>query len=74
VIREPGTPWLASALANAWGKHLLVTPHGRVVYPLLQSALEVRNGFGAAPKPHLLAEIISSSPADAALPTRDADL
>lgn len=52
----------------------LVTPDRRVVYPLLQRALEVRHALRAAPEPHLLAEVVPAPPADAAPAARDAHL
>ncbi len=51
-----------------------MTPHGWVVDSLLQGALEVRDAFGATPEAHLLAEVVSTSPADSALAAGDADL
>jgi len=55
-------------------EHLLVTPDRWVVYPFLESALEVGHRFGTTPKPHLLAEVITTLPADAALAAWDANL
>ena len=45
-----------------------------MVYPLLKSALEVRDRFGTTPKPHLLAQVVSTFAADATLAAGDADL
>ena len=53
---------------------LLVTPDGRMVYPVLERALEMREALRTTPEPHFLAEIVAAFPADAALSTRDAHL
>lgn len=55
-------------------KNELMTPNSRVIYPLLEGALEVRDALGAAPEPHLPAEVVPAPPADGALAARDADL
>lgn len=44
-----------------------------MVDTLLERALEVRDGFGTAPKSHSLAEIISTLAADAALTAGNAN-
>ncbi len=51
-----------------------MAPHGWVVDPLLEGALEVRDALGTTPETHLLAEVVAAFPADAALSARDADL
>jgi hypothetical protein len=50
-----------------------MTPNGWVVYFLLQSTLEMRYAFCAAPEAHFFAEIVSPLSADATLTTRDAN-
>lgn len=51
-----------------------MAPSSRVIYPLLQRPLEMREALRAASKAHLLAEIIPTSPAYAAVSTWYADL
>jgi len=80
MVREPRFKVNILVLRDTFQLHgdrrgnILVAPDGRVVYLLLQSPLEVGNRFGATPESHLLAEIISALPADAALAAGDADL
>lgn len=54
--------------------NLLMTPHSRVIYPLLKRPLEMWETLRAAPESHLLAEVIPPLPTDATLPTRHTDL
>lgn len=51
-----------------------MTPHSRVIDPLLQSALIVRIGLCAAPESKLLAKVVSTLAADATLAASDANL
>lgn len=46
---------------------LLVTPDSRVVDPLLEGTLVVRNRLGTTPESHLFAKIITAFAADGAL-------
>lgn len=66
MVRKPAIYQYASSGCFVW-KYLLVAPDSRVVNTLLECALEVRDGFGTAPKSHFLAEIISALTADATL-------
>lgn len=52
----------------------LVTPHCRMVYFLLQSSLIVRIGLCAAAETELLAQVVSSLPADCTLTAGNANL
>lgn len=51
-----------------------MTPDSWVVYPLLKSPLEMRNGFGTTPKSHFFTKVIPTLAADTTLSTRNADL
>ena len=51
-----------------------MAPRGRVIYLLLESALEMGDGLGAAPESHLLAQVITALAADATLATGNPDL
>jgi hypothetical protein len=46
---------------------LLVTPGGRVVYPVLKGTLIMRIAFGTASEPHLFAEIVAAFEAQPAM-------
>lgn len=48
-------------------RDLLVAPNRRMVNPFLQCSLKMRYAFRATPKPHLLAEVVPTLPADRAL-------
>lgn len=50
-----------------------MAPDRWMIYPFLESPLEMRNGLGAAPKLHLLAEIISALAANTTLAARNSD-
>lgn len=51
-----------------------MAPSSRVVYPLLERPLEVRETLRATPKAHLLAEVIPAFSAYTAVSARHADL
>lgn len=51
-----------------------MAPFGWVIDSFLKSALEVRYTFSAASESHLLAQIISSFPADTTFTTGNANL
>jgi hypothetical protein len=51
----------------------LVAPDSWVVYPLLKGPLEMGEGLGAAPEPHLLTEVVPALPTYATLSAWDTD-